>query len=427
MIRQKLFLLILLILSSITGCIGRAYIDTAKFVNDGPGQAVMTAFPLEVKPFESQLQDRSRVGTKRVSDNKFSGPILATQDPVSVAQQGVITQLGKKGITVGSSPLQLRGTVQDFFVDVDVNPASGRGKFSALVTVELAVWDAESRQQIWHETYTGKAILSAPSAIDSAYEKALTIAFTNLMTQLQQDDRILDVKHFMPRPRPKPPPHRPPSDRPQIIILRPQLSNGSSQITVSLPAMSISGLVASPSDIAEVRVTGAGQIVQTALASAQELKAVGLTGKGMKFTAFARLAPGPNRVKVLAIDSKGIRTQQDLTIQKQAVVDNTPPQFVVSESRTSQGRGGTGTAPTLSVTGFAWAPEGLSEVQVNGNTAEMVPASEQESQSVGSTGKVVRFIAEIELEKGTKQVEITAVDRDGNAASPKMLTIPHTQ
>jgi hypothetical protein len=64
---------------------------------------------------------------------------------------------------------------------------------------------------------------------------------------------------------------------------------------------------------------------------------------------------------------------------------------------------------------------------VNGNTAEMVPASEQESQAVGSTGKVVRFIAEIELEKGTKQVEITAVDRDGNAASPKMLTIPHTQ
>jgi hypothetical protein len=425
MIRQKLFLLIWLILSSLTSCIGKAYIDTAKFVKDRPEQAAMTAFQVEVKPFESQLQDRSRVGTKRVSVNTISGPILATHDPVSVAQQGVITQLGKKGIAVGSSPLQLRGTVQDFFVDVDVNPASGRGKFSALVTVELAVWDAESGQQIWHETYTGQATSSAPSVIDDAYEKALTVAFTNLMTQIQQDDSILEVKHFIPQPRPEPPPHRPPSDRPQIIILRPQLSKGSSQITVSLPAMSISGLVASPSDIAEVRVTGAGWTVQTAPASAQELKAVGLTGKGMKFTASARLAPGPNRVKVLAIDSKGMRTQQDLTIQQQAVVDNTPPQLVVSES---QDIGVTKTASTLSVTGLAAsAANGLFQVQVNGNTAKMEPASEQESQAVGLTGKVVRFVAEIELEKGTKQVEITAVDRDGNAASPKMLTIPQTQ
>jgi hypothetical protein len=145
----------------------------------------------------------------------------------------------------------------------------------------------------------------------------------------------------------------------------------------------------------------------------------------MKFTASAVLASGPNRVAVMAVDSKGMRTQKELTIQKQADVDHTPPQVVVSKSQMAPTSRDT---KTTSVTGFASsASNGLFQVQVNGNTAEMVPASEKESQAVGLTGKVVRFVAEIELEKGENQVEITAVDRDGNAAAPKMFTIPHAK
>src|SRR5262249_20343218 len=91
---------VLLFLVSISGCAGSlppAYIDTTRFIDNRPSQGQTAAFQLEVKSFENQLQDRTKVGTKRVGVNAISGPLLATQDVSSVTQQSVMTQLRLKG------------------------------------------------------------------------------------------------------------------------------------------------------------------------------------------------------------------------------------------------------------------------------------------------------------------------------------------
>src|SRR6266446_3092340 len=212
LMQQSVYLLVLLI---VTGCAGislpPAYIDTVRFVDDRPTQQATSVLQVDLKPFGNQLQDRTQVGTKRVGVNEISGPLLATRDVVSVLQSSVITQLGLKGITVGRSALRLEGTVHEFFVDVNVDPASGRGKFRAVVRMDLAVFDTESQRRLWHEMYTGTASASAPSVIDSAYEKTLKVAFTNLLNQLRQDDNLLQLGQLykpiaFTRPRPSPAP-----------------------------------------------------------------------------------------------------------------------------------------------------------------------------------------------------------------------------
>ena len=186
---------------SITGCAGISlsptYIKTDQFLDAQLARSETSVFQVDVKPFSNQLKDRSKIGTKRVGTNEISGPIVPTQDPIEVAQEGVLIQLQKKGISVGSSHLQLRGAVREFFVDVDVDPALGRGKFRAIVQLDLSVWDANVSQQIWQETYTGNATASAPSVVDRAYERALKAAFASLMAQIQQDDSILEARHSL--------------------------------------------------------------------------------------------------------------------------------------------------------------------------------------------------------------------------------------
>src|ERR671931_581639 len=223
LMQRSVHLLVLLI---VTGCAGislpPAYIDTVRFVDDRPTKQVTSVLEVDLKPFESQLQDRTKVGTKRVGVNEISGPLLATKDVVSVLQNSVITQLGLKGIAVGQSALRLEGSVHDFFVDVNVDPATGRGKFRAVVRMDLAAFDTKSQRQLWHETYTGTASASAPSVIDSAYENTLRVAFTNLLNQIRQDDSLLELRQLYqpavtqvalrpPPPAPPPPAVTPPS------------------------------------------------------------------------------------------------------------------------------------------------------------------------------------------------------------------------
>src|SRR6266446_2414989 len=195
LIRQTLFLLFLVSISGCAGSLPPAYVNTAQFIDDRPSPKQTSALQLEVKAFENQLQDRTKVGTKRVGVNEINGPLLATQDVSSVTQKSVMTQLRLKGITIGPSPLQMAGVVHDFFVDVDVDPASGRGKFRSTVRADLTVMYTGSQQQIWHKTYNGRATSSGSSVLDSTYEKALRIAFTNLMNQIRQDDSILELQH----------------------------------------------------------------------------------------------------------------------------------------------------------------------------------------------------------------------------------------
>src|ERR1041384_8858974 len=88
--RWSVYLLVLLI---VTGCAGislpPAYIDTVRFVDDRPTKQVPSVLQVDLKPFGNQLQDSTKVGTKRVGVNEISGPLLATKDVVSVLQNSV--------------------------------------------------------------------------------------------------------------------------------------------------------------------------------------------------------------------------------------------------------------------------------------------------------------------------------------------------
>ena len=443
----------LLVLFIVTGCAGislpPAYIDTVRFVDDRPTKQVTSVLQVDLKPFGNQLQDRTTVGTKRVGVNEISGPLLATKDVVSVLQNSVITQLGLKGITVGRSALRLEGTVHNFFVDVNVDPATGRGKFRAIVRMDLAVFDTESQRQLWHETYTGTASASAPSVIDSAYEHTLKVAFTNLLNQIRQDDSLLELQQLyqpsVPQMASRPPPAAPPAftpplpspppapelpqrqkptgatdtTPPRIMFLSPTMLAKAREMTTHQQVIRINGLVLGMSEVAKLRVEGVTK-VEKSLASAQVLQAAGVEGPCIEFKAFVFLTPGVNRIEFQTVDSPGNPLRESLSIQRQ--VDNSPPKLELLEPRlTTAGVVRTSRARQL-ISGFAADESGIAEVQINGLTAQMTTASAQELQTVGLSGTGVKFTGYAELQPGSNQVEVKAIDRYQNT-QPQVFTV----
>ena len=434
-------LLLILLTGVVVGCSGirlpESYVDTARFLDQRPVQKENTAFQIEVKPFQHQLKNPNQVGIKRVGVNEINGPLLPSQDVLPIVQNSVLTQLGLKGIARGTSPLQLEGTIRDFFVDVDVDPASGRGRFNAIVAVDLAVWDTALQKHIWQERYTGTATSSAPSVVDSAYERTLKVAFTNLMNQLRQDDSILELKTAYDQPplpeesailqqlkqqKPLSAPAQHPAPAalpvsPQIVFLKPAL-NGSSQIITTDITLPISGLVASTSQV-EVHITGAKARIEEA--PPQLLKQAGLSGSGMRFQAFVFLIPGINRVEVRAEDEQGNKTQQSITIQRQDIVDNTQPQLVVLDPHMAKPLSLIAAKPSQAIFGYAADERGIAEVRVNGVTASMTVASPRELQEAGLTGKGVKFVVSAALEMGDNALEIMVRDIYQNEARERLI------
>ena len=463
-----------LIILGITSCTGPvlspAYIKTDRFLEEYPVRKKTHVFQVDVKPFENQLKERSKVGIKRVGVNRISGPLLPTQDPIAVTQKGVISQLRQKGIKAGRSHLQLQGIVHDFFVDVDVDPASGRGKFSAIVMLDLAIQDTKHQQQIWQETYTGKATASAPSVVDRVYERALKAALSSLMAQIQQDDSILDARHAsnillaaasskpprqspdVPAPKrpsapslpsdtpntastsPKQPKAPPPTPQPspsaaahppQVAILMPALEAGKTEITTQATTLPIIGLVVGTNAITKIKVTGAD--AQMTQASQQELSQAGLKGPGTKFTGYAFLTTGVNRIKVQAEDRSGQTVEKLLTIRKQVVIDNTAPHVVLLEPPLTRAIAVVSAKPMQRFVGFASDNlSGVAEVRINDDSAVITPASQTALEQVGLSGKGIHFVGETELEKGQYQVVVKAIDRWGNERDQR-VTIQRRQ
>ena len=428
LMQQSVYLLVLLI---VTGCAGislpPAYIDTVRFVDDRPTQQATSVLQVDLKPFGNQLQDRTQVGTKRVGVNEISGPLLATRDVVSVLQSSVITQLGLKGITVGRSALRLEGTVHEFFVDVNVDPASGRGKFRAVVRMDLAVFDTESQRQLWHEMYTGTASASAPSVIDSAYEKTLKVAFTNLLNQLRQDDNLLQLGQLYkpiaftrPRPSPAPVPGPGLDQTPlRIMFLSPALPPKAREMTTIAQVILVSGMILDASEVEKLRVEGATK-VDKSLASAELLEAAGIKGPCIEFKAFVFLTPGVNRLEFQTVDRQGKPLRESLTIQRQ--VDYSPPQLALLEPRLTPATVVRTNRARQLISGFAADESGIAEVQINGLTAQMTTASAQELQAVGLAGTGVKFTGYAELQPGTNQVEVKAIDRYQNT-QPQVFSV----
>ena len=415
-------------------------INTARFPSETPVRPKKPVFQVTVKQFESRLKDQSKVGIKRIGVNSNTRPLLPTQDPIEVTQQEVITQLRQKGITTGSSHLQLQGLVHDFFVDVDVDPILGRGKFSAIVMLDLAIRDTKYQQQIWQETYTGKATASARSVVDRVYERTLKAAFASVMAQLQQDDSILKAHHASnillaetpsnktptppkrpkaPTPKPQPSPSAA-SHPPQVAILTPTLEAGKTEITTQATTLPIIGLVAGTNAITKVKVTGAD--AQMTQASQQELSQAGLNGSGTKFTGYAFLTTGVNRIKVQAEDRSGQTVEKILTIRKQVVIDNTAPHVVLLEPPLTRAIAVVSTKPIQRFVGFAADNlSGVAEVRINDDSAVITPASQTTLEQVGLSGKGIHFVGETELEKGQHQVVVKAIDRWGNERDQKVM------
>jgi uncharacterized lipoprotein YajG len=442
LMRQSVYLLVLLI---VTGCAGislpPAYIDTARFVDERPTRQATSVLQVDLKPFGNQLQDRTKVGIKRVGVNEINGPLLATQDVVAVLQNSVMTQLGLKGITVGQSTLRLEGAVHDFFVDVNVDPATGRGKFRAIVRMELAAFDTQSQSQLWHEMYTGTASASAPSVIDSAYESTLKIAFTNLLNQIRQDNSLLQLAQLSQpaltkvvlRPPPSAPlavPPPPPSPAPvpslaqgqtptgatdtkppRIMLMSPAMPSTRELMTIE-PGVAIIGLVLGTGEPDKLRVQG-GTMMRCMLASNQLLQAVGVKeGPGVEFTAWVFLTPGVNRIEFQTIDSQGNPLRESLTIQRQ--VDASPPKLALLDPRLTPTVVARTSRARQLISGFAADESGVAEVQVNGLTAQMTTASAEELQAMGLAGTGVKFTGYAELQPGNNQVEVKAIDRYQN-------------
>jgi len=447
--RWSVYLLVLLI---VTGCAGislpPAYIDTVRFVDDRPTKQVPSVLQVDLKPFGNQLQDSTKVGTKRVGVNEISGPLLATKDVVSVLQNSVITQLELKGITVGRSALRLEGSVHDFFVDVNVDPATGRGKFRAIVRTDLAIFDTESQRQLWHETYTGTASASAPSVVDSVYENTLKVAFTNLLNQIRQDESLLElgqlykpvVAKVASRPPPRPPAFPPPSPSPapaprlpkaqtptvatdttppRIMFMTPTMPAQAREMTTVAQVVLISGLVLDTSEVEKLRVEGVTK-VDKSLASAQLLQAAGVKGPCVEFKAFVFLTPGVNHIEFQTVDRQGNPLRESLTIQRQ--VDNRPPRLELLEPRLTTAAAIRTNRTRQLISGFAADESGVAEVQINGLTAQMTTASAQELQAAGLSGTGVKFTGYAELQPGNNQVEIKAIDRYQNT-QPQVIAV----
>ena len=340
-----------------------------------------------------------------------------------IVQNSVITQLGLKGIRPGNSPLQLEGALRDFFVDVDVDPMSGRGKFDATVGVELAVWHTELQKHIWRKAYTSTATSSAPSVVDSAYERTLKVAFVNLMNQLRQDDSLLKLT---PITKPSPPesgdaastspveraasPEQPSAL--QVVFLNPSLDDASPIITTDF-TLPISGLAAGAHPIKKIEIHGA-KIMRRAPAPPQDLKRAKLAGRGVRFQAYAFLTPGDNRIQVQVEDAQGNTAQQSMTIRRQDIVDNTKPQLVLLEPRVAPSPPSITAKPSQAIFGYAVDEHGIAEVRVNGTTASMTVASPEELQEAGLQGKGVKFAASAALEVGANALEILVRDLQRN-------------
>jgi caspase domain-containing protein len=447
LMRRSVYLLALLI---VTGCAGislpPSYIDTGRFVDDRPTRQATSVLQVDLKPFENQLQDRTKVGIKRVGVNEISGPLLPTKDVVSVLQNSVITQLGLKGITVGQATLRLEGSVHEFFVDVNVDPATGRGKFRAVVRMDLAAFDTASQRQLWHETYTGTASAAAPSVIDSAYENTLKVAFTNLLNQIRQDNSLLELRQLYqpallasrppppappavtpPPPSPAPVPSRSQNQTPtgagdttppRIVFMSPALPPTREIMTIE-HGVAIIGLVLGTSEVDKLRVQG-GTMMRRMLASAQVLQAAGVKGPGVEFTAWVFLTPGVNRIEFQTVDSQGNPLQEILTIQRQ--VDASPPKLALLEPQLTPAVVARTNRAKQLISGFAADESGVAEIQVNGLTAQMTTASAQELQAAGLAGTGVKFTGYAELQPGSNQVEIQAIDRYQNIR-PQVFTV----
>jgi hypothetical protein len=74
------------------------------------------------------------------------------------------------------------------------------------------------------------------------------------------------------------------------------------------------------------------------------------------------------------------------------------------------------------ISGFAADESGVAEVQINGLTAQMTTASSQELQAVGLAGTGVKFTGYAELQPGSNQVEVQAIDRYQNT-QPQLFTV----
>src|SRR5262249_32956406 len=142
----------------------------------------------------------------------------------------------------------------------------------AIVRMDLAAFDTQSQSQLWHETYTGTASASAPSVIDSAYERTLKIAFTNLLNQIRQDNSLLQLAQLSQpaltkvvlRPPPSAPPAVPPpppsptrvaslapgqtptealdTKPPRIMLMSPAMPSTREMMTIE-PGVAIIGLI----------------------------------------------------------------------------------------------------------------------------------------------------------------------------------------
>jgi hypothetical protein len=268
------------------------------------------------------------------------------------------------------------------------------------------------------------------------------------MAQIQQDDSILDAHRASnillaaasskppqqspdaPTPKrlskpslpsvtlnkvPTPPTHqpKPQTAKPQVAILLPALEAGKTEITTQATTLPIIGIATGTSAIAKVKVTGAD--AQMTQASQQELSQAGLTAPGMKFTGYAFLTTGVNRINIQVEDRSGQTVEKILTIRKQVVIDNTAPHVVLLEPPLTRAIAVVSAKPTQQFVGFAADDlSGVAEVRINDDSAVITPASQTDLQQVGLSGKGIRFIGEIELEKGQHLVVVKAIDRWGN-------------
>lgn len=424
-----------------------AYINTQEFIDDRRVIIPTPDFQVVLTPFEDQRPDQTRIGTKRVGTNFFKSPILATTMVSEVVQQSVITQLRLHRIAAGPSNLQLRGSLREFFVDVDVDPATGKGTFTARTDVELVVWDTTTKRRLWSQTYKGKATTVGSSVIDDHYARALKLAFTNLLNHIRQDPSILELKVAYvtpdqlhppdqtlvtkklptvpadtgPQPRPSPmptplPDTSPiPSDvtAPRLVFLHPDVAEGADPITTTTLTMPLIGLVASESGITQVQVNGA--TVQMTTASDQEMQKWSLMGNGIrKFHGSAFLTIGMNKIEVRVSDRHGNWTTQEIRVLRRAVVDQTKPRLVLVEPQLTRDMRITATTMKQRIVGLAADESGIGEVQIDGITAQMTDASAQELEAAGLPGRGVKFTGTAMLHMGDNPIEIITADLRGN-------------
>jgi hypothetical protein len=205
-----------------------------------------------------------------------------------------------------------------------------------------------------------------------------------------------------------------------VAILTPTLEAGKTEITTQATTLPIIGLVAGTNAITKIQVTGAD--AQVTQASEQELSQAGLNGSGTKFTGYAFLTTGVNRIKVQAEDRSGQTVEKILTIRKQVVIDNTAPHVVLLEPPLTRAIAVVSTKPIQRFVGFAADNlSGVAEVRINDDSAVITPASQTTLEQVGLSGKGIHFVGETELEKGQHQVVVKAIDRWGNERDQKVM------